>query len=412
MNRFAQYVPLRAWFALFLVLAAALLALPASSRATSPGQNGKLALDDGYTQTSTIDSDGTGLAMLPLSNAAEPAWSPDGQTIAFASRGRSEGGPAPLLTPGEIYIANPDGSDPHAITDTASPGIFNTSPTWSPDGRKIAFVRKDVVSDLRSINVMNADGSGVVNELIRLSFPDELDWSPDGTRIAFSDLEGGTNNIYAIKPDGTELQNLTDFPPPPSPSEEGPGALSPSWSPDGEKIAFGADLPGDLAQIQVMNADGSEQTVLTTDPYDGGTHPVWSPDGAKIAFRHTPAKGSCDDVIMKSDGSDRTSLSDSCLFLGSWQPIVSPPAPGGNGDPPGGSGGPPDWVGVGHGFTRGPFHACISARHKRNRAWRAVRRARHGIVKSSAAQMPHNRRVLRHKRQQLIKARYGVRVHC
>jgi Tol biopolymer transport system component len=121
---------------------------------------------------------------------------------------------------------------------------------------------------------MNSDdGSGVT----RLTNNDnvhntEPTWSPDGEKIAFARSElGGNDEIYVMNSDGTGQTRLTN--------NNASDWSSPSWSPDGTKIAFSSHREG--GEIYVMNADdGSYMTRLTVDGFD----PTWSPDGTKIAF--------------------------------------------------------------------------------------------------------------------------------
>ena len=86
---------------------------------------------------------------------------------------------------------------------------------------------------------------------------------------------GGTGSeIYAVNADGSGKVNLTN-----DPADD----FTPSWSPDGTKIAFARWDGGSGAEVYVMNADGTGQTNLTNNPADD-SEPAWSPDGTKIAF--------------------------------------------------------------------------------------------------------------------------------
>jgi Tol biopolymer transport system component len=205
--------------------------------------------------------------------------------------------------PGEIYVMNPDGSDQRNITKSPA---SETRPAFSPDGKKIAFVR-----DFNGIFVMNPDGSGQTQILDGpsmgfssgsiSSFPD---WSPDGKKIVFNGAMKGSLNgadIYVINADGTGLTQLTT-----DPADDG----SPVWSPDGTRIAFGSirdRVPGEVNyEIYVMNADGSNQTRLTNNTkFDTG--PAWSPDGTRIAFT-SRRDGNFEVYVMNADGSNQTRL--------------------------------------------------------------------------------------------------------
>ena len=161
---------------------------------------------------------------------------------------------------------NADGSRKRNLTrDRAS----DDSPTWSPDGRRIAFLRGPGVRG--QLYVVNADGSGLRN-LGRIAGPalfySHPVWSPDGRTIYFG--------RYLISTDGSGARKLPYIP------------LIAVWSPDGRQIAFvrkvrtrpsGPDYGN--REIYVMNADGSGQRRLThSSAYDA--EPAWSPDGREI----------------------------------------------------------------------------------------------------------------------------------
>lgn len=132
-----------------------------------------------------------------------------------------------------------------------------------------------------------------------------MDWSPDGKKIVFAfspraELGDRTRSIYVINADGTGLEQLTD--------SLGIRDDTPSWSPDGQTIAFSSnrDYYPDAqlwSEIYLMDADGSNQRRLTyTDSLINGT-PAWSPDGNSIAFT-----SNAEIVIIEKDGTNFRSL--------------------------------------------------------------------------------------------------------
>ena len=213
-----------------------------------------------------------------------PAWSPDGESMAFVSS----------RTGWEtIYIMNADGTEPRALLPDTN--AYSYQPDWSPDGLRIAFVFESDGNP--EIYVVNADGSGQTNLTNQLMEDYRPAWSPDGAKIAFTSARDGNDEIYVMNADGSGLTNLSNQ----------PGSdFSPAWSPDGKRIAFVSDRDGNL-EIYVMNADGSGQTNLTNQERDDYNRPAWSPDGARIAFG-SERDGNGEIYVMNADGSSQTNL--------------------------------------------------------------------------------------------------------
>jgi Tol biopolymer transport system component len=240
------------------------------------------------------------------------AWSPGGLKIAFDARPIGGGGES-------IYVMNPDGSGRTSLTDGTTP---DSDQTWSPDGRRIAFVRHLIGTDDEGdptllpadIYVMNSDGSSQV----RLSsLPgDDLDpaWSPDGTKIAFYRSDGDLE-VYVMNANGRAPSRLTD---------NSVNDLGPEWSPDGTRIVFQTNRDGNY-EIYAMNADGSTPINLTRDPA-GDAAPAWSPDGQKIAFASSRS-GNDEVYVMNADGTGSTNLSAAPEpdERPDWQPIPLAP---------------------------------------------------------------------------------------
>jgi Tol biopolymer transport system component len=242
------------------------------------------------TEIYAMRADGSGQTRLAFNRDGtqaeyiDPAWSPDGRRLAFAS------GP-----PGanQLYVMNADGSDRRRLTEgEGNPG----RPAWSPDGRLAFQSRRSGNSE---IYVLNADGSGFANPTNLTNHPaDDLlaTWSPDGGRLAFTSNRDGRWQIYAMNADGSGQTRLTH-----TAAFDVLGA----WSPDGQQIAFHSNRDGNW-EIYVMNADGSEQTRLTrNDALD--YLPAWSPDGRRLAFASN-RDGNFEVYVMNADGSEQTNL--------------------------------------------------------------------------------------------------------
>jgi Tol biopolymer transport system component len=202
-------------------------------------------------QIYVMNSDGSGVIPLTADTTEniQPAWSPGGTQIAFASARDGNH---------EIYVMDTSGTNPQRRTTAAGP---DAQPVWSPDGSQLAFVtERDGNSEIYVMNA--ADGLGLVNLTNHAQTDWGPAWSPDGTRIAFfSNREVGFA-IWVMNADGINPVRLTDGVVP---------AELPSWSPDGTRIAYDAD--GD---IWVMQADGS-QKVRIVGGFSSDVAPRWRP---------------------------------------------------------------------------------------------------------------------------------------
>ena len=221
-----------------------------------------------------MNTDGT--EQTPLTQGSAATWSPDSKNIAFHASASGTGLPIRRNEPGapapdsDIFVLNVDDvlegvAVPQNITN--SPEAIDDDAEWSPDGQKIVFTSRPVTDDrIHSIQteiyVMNADGGRVrlTNNLVEERAPA---WSPDGTRILFVCRIGPagptgipTFEICVMNADGSNLTRLTD---------NALADLTPTWSPDGQKITFHRSVAG-LTQLFVMNADGTGQTQLTSPP--------------------------------------------------------------------------------------------------------------------------------------------------
>ncbi len=263
---------------------------------------------DGNPEIYVMDTDGGNLRRLTDNSDKDfsPSWSPDGKRIAFMSDRDGHVHARHGWSTYEIYVMNADGSNPQNLTNNPSD---DRNPSWSPDGERIVFssARDEDNPQNSEIYVMDADGSNLQKLTDNPNDDRDPSWSPDGERIVFSSARDGhvenkfglTDEIYVIDADGGNEQRLTD---------NRNNDWDPVWSPDGKRIAFIADRKGDLVKfdIYVMDADGGNQQKLVNNR-GWDSSPSWAPNGERIAFT-SERDGNYEIYVMDADGGNQQNL--------------------------------------------------------------------------------------------------------
>jgi Tol biopolymer transport system component len=233
-------------------------------------------------------ADSTGRRIQRVSQTAgalDLAVSPDGKNIAFSKYCDS------TQSCRQMYVISVDGIDP-LLLQTGDTRDHPAHPTWSPDGKLIAFAQQGIGTTADQIFSINADGTGVT-QLTHSGYNLYPEWSPDGSKILLTHSEdappGGLRyGIYEIDSDGSNLHGLLS----------GFRDSWPTWSPDGSRIAF-IDLnpEGFVFSLVVINADGSNATALKSSPdFSAAARPAWSPDGKSVTFIVPSASRMCEDI--------------------------------------------------------------------------------------------------------------------
>jgi TolB protein len=193
----------------------------------------------------------------------------------------------------DLFVMDPDGSNRRRV---ARCGIYCriSAYVWSPDGRRLAFMRGDPGSRNTgtdySLFVVGSDGAGerrLLGGCGKPTFPGCIDflgffgspisWAPDGSRLVVS--RGGS--LHVVDVHGRHHRRLTRCEPPRC------FDVTPAWSPDGSRIVFTRRSLFNTGDLYSVRPDGSALKRLTRLA-GGTTSPAWSPDGRKIAFGTWP----------------------------------------------------------------------------------------------------------------------------
>jgi len=266
----------------------------------------------------------TGLCLLPVSDGLEPvgearqiplgqtgyaaAWTEDGREIVFGT-----------LRQG-LWRIGVSGSAARSAEPARLPfGDEAWYPAISRRGHRLAYSKGR--PEKKSIWRMAVPGGPSARDVVRASSSNRSfisstqddsapQFSPDGERIAFVSERSGHPEIWVCNSDGSSPVQVTSF--------HGPDVTTPRWSPDGRRIAFDSDAEGGEFDIWVIGADGGKPVRMTTHPANDG-NPSWSHDGRWIYF-DSARTGEQQVWKMPADGGEATQLTRD----GGYAPLESP----------------------------------------------------------------------------------------
>ena len=281
-----------------------------------PAANGLVAFDT-HAAIFVANADGSGVRpIVSLPGASSPTFSPDGTRLAFYSE-------PPEEAPTTVYVANADGSNPIVV---ASNLWISTDkrPSWSPDSRQfVVSAESGPNRNDERLFIISADGSGIFplgedhpTDPLRRLWPS---WSPDGAWIAFqgiaSSLSPDESRLYLIRADGRDEHKLLI-------SARFLGSPA-SWQPipTHSKLAFSAGLSAMTQDVLVYDPDTDRAVQISRDARNEGG-PAWSPDGQRIAWWVAESESTGSIRIANKDGigAQATLLANGINGRPAWSP--------------------------------------------------------------------------------------------
>lgn len=312
-----------------IAFALAMLAAAAPAGATFPGPNGRIAFADYISgQISAVNPDGSALAQLtntgPRHGVDHPSWAADGKHLLFE---RFLNVDDPSQDRSRIWVMRADGSHQRKVASETE-GFRDVTPAYTPDGSEIVFTRcHPPPKDVCAIWKMRSDGTHKValTRFVHNNNEERTDFfasvSPDGGSIAFARFNGKgfIARIFVMGIDGSDAHAIT------RPPLE---AFDPDWAPNGKRITFSTKAPRLGSNIYTIKPDGTDLQQVTPSifPFNNALS-GYSPRGNRLTFvsdRNYPDL-CCNDLFAVDSGGGGehmidTGLSDAGIINPAWGP--------------------------------------------------------------------------------------------